>query len=131
MCRAILGIVLYGFLASPGWCEEITYYIWVDDEGVTHAEDSPPRDRDYETRTIEVDTTTVPGTTGTPREARPSRDAAAPSGESADGAKDTNPGPAVRDESPSGFGKAVIIKETLPNEPELRELPRIPGASIR
>lgn len=51
----IAGALICG-LWAPAHGEQIKYYVWTDDQGVTHAEDRPPKDRDYETRVIEVDT---------------------------------------------------------------------------
>lgn len=54
-------LVLLGMaLLYGGWPqaygEVFTYYVWTDDQGVTHAGDTPPVDHAYETRTIEVET---------------------------------------------------------------------------
>lgn len=57
-------VLLFGLAAAPVRAEQITYYVWTDDEGVIHAEDTPPTDRDYETRTIEVPTNASPAPSG-------------------------------------------------------------------
>lgn len=52
-------ILLYGLVApTPG--EEMKYYEWTDEEGITHIEDTPPRDYDYETHVIEFDPNAAP-----------------------------------------------------------------------
>jgi len=57
-------VLLFGLAAAPVRGEQVTYYMWTDDEGVIHAEDTPPVDHDYETRTIEVPTSTSPAPSG-------------------------------------------------------------------
>lgn len=55
----VVSIVLGG-LAGPATGDQVKYYAWTDDNGVRHFEDTPPKDRDYETRVIEVDTNVMP-----------------------------------------------------------------------
>jgi len=55
----IAGALVCG-LWAPAHGEQVKYYVWIDDDGVTHMEDRPPKDRDYETRIIEVDTGVSP-----------------------------------------------------------------------
>lgn len=53
-------VLLYGLAAAPARAEQVTYYVWTDDQGLPHFEDTPPANHAYETRTIEV-----PDSTGT------------------------------------------------------------------
>jgi hypothetical protein len=75
------GILLVcGLAAVPAHGEQVTYYVWTDDEGVIHAEDAPPTDYDYETRTIDVDTNVAP-----PADSGASGDSSSPGTESGGG----------------------------------------------
>lgn len=56
----ITALVLGALTALPAAGEQLKYYVWTDDNGVVHLEDTPPKDRDYETRIIEVDENVVP-----------------------------------------------------------------------
>lgn len=41
--------------------EEFKYYVWIDDQGIVHAEEEPPKGVDYEVRIIEdVNANVVP-----------------------------------------------------------------------
>lgn len=41
------------WLAGPAAAEEFRYYVWVDDQGIVHAEEKAPKGRDYKVRIIE------------------------------------------------------------------------------
>lgn len=54
-------IVLYQFLLvvalkslpAGAAAEEFKYYVWIDDQGIVHAEEEPPKGVDYKVRIIE------------------------------------------------------------------------------
>jgi len=62
-----------GLTAAPALGEQIKYYVWTDENGVIHAEDTPPKDRDYETRVIEVDENVIPAPEPSPGSAGAAR----------------------------------------------------------
>lgn len=53
--RLLLMMVLTVFtvLDTSLMAEEFKYYVWIDTQGVIHAEQEPPKGRDYEVRVIE------------------------------------------------------------------------------
>lgn len=62
-------IVLYQFLLvlalksvpAGAAAEEFKYYVWIDDQGIVHAEEEPPKGVDYQVRIIEdVNANVVP-----------------------------------------------------------------------
>ncbi len=46
-------LCLTGIVSSPVAAEEFRYYVWVDDQGIVHAEEKAPKGRDYKVRVIE------------------------------------------------------------------------------
>lgn len=46
-------LCLTGVVSSPVSAEEFRYYVWVDDQGIVHAEENAPKGRDYKVRVIE------------------------------------------------------------------------------
>ncbi len=90
MAMALL--LLGGLAATPVSGEQLEYYVWTDEHGVIHAEDTPPKNGDYETRTIELEENVIPS----PDLAAPEeRSAMNPGGETADSgpdAPDSDPG---------------------------------------
>ena len=51
--QLIAAVWLTGVLAGPAVAEEFRYYVWVDDQGIVHAEEKAPKGRDYKVRVIE------------------------------------------------------------------------------
>ncbi|MGA8262724.1 MAG: hypothetical protein WB783_21175 [Arenicellales bacterium] len=51
--QIIAALWLAGVLAGPAAAEEFRYYVWVDDQGIIHAEERAPKGRDYKVRVIE------------------------------------------------------------------------------
>ena len=58
--RLAIAAMLSAFAAVAVHGEQIKYYVWVDENGVTHMEDKPPKDREYETRIIEFGANVAP-----------------------------------------------------------------------
>jgi len=51
--NSIFLLVTVFFTATSALAEEFKYFVWVDDEGIVHAEEEAPKGRDYEVRIIE------------------------------------------------------------------------------
>lgn len=51
-CQCVLVLALKTLPVSAA-AEEFKYYVWIDEQGIVHAEEEPPKGVDYEVRVIE------------------------------------------------------------------------------
>lgn len=51
-CQCVLVLALKALPVSAA-AEEFKYYVWIDEQGIVHAEEAPPKGVDYEVRIIE------------------------------------------------------------------------------
>jgi len=53
--------MLFAAFCSAAGAEEFKYYVWIDEEGIVHAEEKAPKGVDYQVRIIEdVNANVVP-----------------------------------------------------------------------
>lgn len=52
ICQSVLVLVLKALPVSAA-AEEFKYYVWMDEEGIVHAQEEAPKGVDYEIRIIE------------------------------------------------------------------------------
>lgn len=52
-CQVIAALWLAGTAGGAAAAEEFRYYVWVDEQGIVHAEEKAPKGRDYQVRIIE------------------------------------------------------------------------------
>lgn len=51
-CQCVLVLALKTLPVAAA-AEEFKYYVWIDEQGIVHAEEEPPKGVDYEVRVIE------------------------------------------------------------------------------
>lgn len=51
--QVVLVLALQGPLVNAAQAESFKYYVWIDAEGIVHAEEKPPKGVDYQVRIIE------------------------------------------------------------------------------
>jgi len=49
---SVMAVLAFAAMGSVS-AEEFKYYVWIDDEGIVHAEEEAPKGRDYQVRIIE------------------------------------------------------------------------------
>lgn len=52
-CQIIVVLYLTGAFSVTAAAEEFRYYVWVDDQGIVHADGKAPKGRDYKIRVIQ------------------------------------------------------------------------------
>jgi len=59
--RKLVFLMLMASAAACAAAEEFKYYVWIDEQGIVHAEEEAPKGRDYQVRIIEdVNANVVP-----------------------------------------------------------------------
>lgn len=114
-CLAIVLLLLGGLAAAPVSGEQLEYYVWTDEYGVIHAEDTPPEDGDYETRIIDLEENVIPSPDLASSDGR---NAMSPGSESADS------GPDAEDADPETDDSTPLI---APDNPAAIIIPAISG----
>jgi hypothetical protein len=103
LCHILLVLILKASMISASAAEQFKYYVWIDEEGIVHAEDEAPKGRDYQVRIIEdINANVVPA-----EDFRPYGDLPAPLGEeSGDAPEATASAEDPGDASGAGAGQA-------------------------
>ncbi|MDZ7840518.1 MAG: hypothetical protein U5R46_06815 [Gammaproteobacteria bacterium] len=52
LCQCLL-VLAMNTLPAGAAAEEFKYYVWIDEQGIVHAEEKPPKGVDYKVRIIE------------------------------------------------------------------------------
>lgn len=72
LCQCLLVLVLKSLSANAA-AEEFKYYIWIDEQGIVHADEEAPKGVDYKVRIIEdINANVVPAEDFRPYEGLPS-----------------------------------------------------------
>lgn len=113
-------LLIAASLLAPVRAEEVRYYVWTDENGMIHAADQPPKNRDYETRTVFVEPGTGPADGFGSADGDASNEGAntgEPRREAVGGEADGDaPSGRVITTPDSGLGRALIADQVLRGE---------------
>lgn len=130
LTTAVAAFLLTAWVAVNG--DEVKYYRWTDENGVTHISDRPPPGDDYETRSVNYEagaSTPAPGASKDDPDEKDDSDEDEREYSESETRRESSTGRNTTRESTSGIGRATIINQT-PGAGPIEGVPSIPGAAI-